>query len=236
MIEAVLVLLLLSFLAILGHEAGHYLTYRRYGLPVLGFYIGGPPWVLRWRRGETEYRLGLLPLFGAVSVRWEDLDKLPSGKVLGVFLAGPAFNLLAGLSGFALLGAMEGKLPELVKVFGVLLALPAMLLQDLFRALLFDLPTVGAVPLVQTTGQVLGTLGLKGVLLMWGVINTVLFWFNLLPFPPLDGGQALFLLFRRRAWFDRVYPYVLAFGLAVLFALFEVTVLKDLARLFGGGR
>ncbi len=49
----------------------------------------------------------------------------------------------------------------------------------------------------------------------------------------MDGGQALFLLYRRRRWFDRVYPYVLGTGLALLFALLEIAIVKDLVRLFG---
>lgn len=235
-LAGILALLFLGYLAISVHELGHYLAYRRYGVPVEGVYIGGPPWILQWRRGGTEYRVGLLPLVGAVASRWEELDRLPPGRVFGVFLAGPLFSLLAGISGFILLGLLKGKVFVVGKVLLVTLAFPVMLLHNIYRALFFDLPTAGAVPLVQTSGQVLERFGLEGVLILWGVFNIVLFWFNLLPVPPLDGGQAVFLLFRHRKWFDRVYPYVLGFGLAVLFALFELALLKDAVRLLGGER
>jgi Zn-dependent protease len=64
-------------------------------------------------------------------------------------------------------------------------------------------------------------------------LNAVLFWFNLLPIPPLDGGQAVYRLFAGRKWVEKVYPYVRGFGLAVLFALTEIAILKDVARLLG---
>jgi len=235
-LAGVLALLFLGYLAIAVHELGHYLAYRRYGVPVEGVYIGGPPWILRWRRGGTEYRLGLLPLFGAVASKWEEVDRLPPGRVLGLFLSGPLFSFLAGVLGFLALGVMKGNLVAVGKVLLLILVFPFILLQNLYQALFLDLPEMGAVPLVQASGQVLVSHGLEGLLVLWGVFNIVLFWFNLLPVPPLDGGQAVFLLFRHRAWFDRVYPYVLGFGFAVLFALFELALLKDVVRLWGGGR
>jgi Zn-dependent protease len=107
------------------------------------------------------------------------------------------------------------------------------LVGDLFRALFGDLSTAGAIPMFQVTGSVIRQGGLEGLALVWGALNAVLFWFNLLPIPPLDGGQAVYRLFAGRKWVERVYPYALGFGLAILFALTEIAILKDVARLLG---
>lgn len=232
-LEAVVALVLLAYIAILVHEFGHYLAYRKYGVPVEGFYIGGPPWVVRWKRGKTEYRLGLVPLFGAVATRWEEVDGLPPGKILGLFLAGPLFSLGAAISGFVALGLAKGSTLLTLKLLAATLTFPVILLRDLYHALFLDLPTAGAIPLVQATEGIIGNYGPVSLFALWGALNAVLFWFNLLPFPPLDGGQALFLLYRHRPWFDRVYPYVLGVGLALMFALMEVAVIKDLMRVLG---
>lgn len=227
------VTVVLVYLAVLVHELGHYLAYRRYGVPVFGFHVGGPPWLLRWKQGETEYRLGLLPLFGMVLVRWEDVERLPPGRLFAAFMAGPLFTFLAALSGFAGLAFLRGDPALLLKIVKAALFLPVLVLESTYRVLFLDLPDAGAIPLVQATGEVVRLHGPEGILLLWGVFNLVLFWFNLFPVPPLDGGQALFLLFKERRWFDRVYPYLLGFGGALMFALLEVAVLKDLVRLLG---
>jgi hypothetical protein len=43
----------------------------------------------------------------------------------------------------------------------------------------------------------------------------------------------VYRLFAGRKWVEKVYPYALGFGLAILFALTEIAILKDVARLLG---
>jgi len=232
MVEILLVLLLLH-VAIALHELGHYLVYRRYQVPVLGVYLGGPPWVLRWQRQGIEYRLGLIPLFGAVLVQEEDTKHLTPPQWLRVYLVGPLASLLAALAGFVLWGLLKGSLLFTLKAVVAILGFPVFLVGDLLQALFGDLGTAGAIPMFQVTGGVIREGGLAGLALVWGALNAVLFWFNLLPIPPLDGGQAVYRLFAGRKWVEKVYPYTLGFGLAILFALTEIAILKDVARLLG---
>jgi regulator of sigma E protease len=229
----VLIVLLLMHVAIALHELGHYTVYRKYRAPVLGVYLGGPPWVLRWKRKGTEYRLGLIPLFGAVLVQEDDAKHLTPLDWVRGYLAGPLTSLLAALAGFVLWGILKGSLLYTLKAVVAVLGFPVFLVGDLFRALFGDLSTAGAIPMFQVTGSVIRQGGLEGLALVWGALNAVLFWFNLLPIPPLDGGQAVYRLFAGRKWVEKVYPYALGFGLAVLFALTEIAILKDVARLLG---
>lgn len=50
------------------HELGHFLTARWFGMRVDAFSIGFPPTIFKRQKGETEYRLGAIPLGGYVSI------------------------------------------------------------------------------------------------------------------------------------------------------------------------
>ncbi len=50
------------------HEAGHFLTARRFGMKATQFFAGFGPTVYSWRRGETEYGLKAIPLGGYVKI------------------------------------------------------------------------------------------------------------------------------------------------------------------------
>ena len=58
------------------HELGHFLVAKACGVKVekfmIGFDIGG--YKLSWRRGETEYGIGILPLGGYVKMLGQDDD------------------------------------------------------------------------------------------------------------------------------------------------------------------
>ncbi|MFM9125721.1 MAG: site-2 protease family protein, partial [Actinomycetota bacterium] len=57
-------LLLLVFV----HELGHFVVARLVGARATRFLVGFPPVALSFRRGETEYGLGLIPLGGYVRI------------------------------------------------------------------------------------------------------------------------------------------------------------------------
>lgn len=93
------------------HELGHFLVAKACDVKVLRFSLGFGPRLLGFTRGETEYRVGLLPFGGYVkmlgemgpdgtssSVPEEDRSRAFSAKSvwqrIAIVAAGPAFNFV----------------------------------------------------------------------------------------------------------------------------------------------
>ena len=104
---------LLAFVFVLGvlvfvHELGHFLAAKRVGIRVLKFQLGFNPTVLSFRRGDTEYGIGALPLGGYVKMAGESPDEAATGapdefmsrskwERFQVLIMGPAMNILLAL-------------------------------------------------------------------------------------------------------------------------------------------
>ena len=97
---------------IVSHEAGHFLAAKAVGMRVERFSLFFPPRVAGFRRGETDYQIGLLPLGGYVKITGMTPDELASvdlrvshrayymkapWKRIVVILAGPGVNLLLAI-------------------------------------------------------------------------------------------------------------------------------------------
>lgn len=93
-------LLVLSFL-IFVHELGHFLAAKLSGVWVKQFSLGFPPHLFTKKIGETEYKLGLIPMGGYVSLYGEDAksaseeENVPKNRSFG---AQPAWKRLVILS------------------------------------------------------------------------------------------------------------------------------------------
>ena len=92
---------------IILHEFGHFAAAKAVGMRVERFYLFFPPKLVAWRRGETEYGIGSIPLGGFVKITGmnpdEDLEpevaprayyRQPVWKRIVVIAAGPVMNLL----------------------------------------------------------------------------------------------------------------------------------------------
>src|SRR5512139_1590722 len=105
------------------HELGHFLAAKALGVKVVRFSIGFGPRLFGFRRGETEYRISLLPLGGYVKMAGDDPSEelapedrgrgfleQPPWKRLVIAFAGPAANLVfPGLIYFALMIGQNGE-------------------------------------------------------------------------------------------------------------------------------
>jgi regulator of sigma E protease len=92
-------------LVIFVHELGHFLVAKKCGVRVEAFAIGFGPRILGFKRGDTEYRLGLIPIGGYVKMAGDnpgdslqgDGGDLPSksvGQRFAIYSAGVVMNLL----------------------------------------------------------------------------------------------------------------------------------------------
>jgi regulator of sigma E protease len=92
---------------IILHEFGHFLVAKAVGMRVERFSLFFGPMIVKFRRGETEYGIGVIPLGGYVKISGmnprEELPpdvtprayyNQPVWKRVVVILAGPAVNLL----------------------------------------------------------------------------------------------------------------------------------------------
>jgi len=101
---------ILAFLFVLGvlifvHELGHFLAARRLGIRVITFSLGFGPKILKFRRGDTEYCVSIVPLGGYVKMAGENPDDPRSGSPdeflsrtkwerFQVLIMGPVMNLV----------------------------------------------------------------------------------------------------------------------------------------------
>jgi len=103
---------LLAFVFVLGvlvliHEAGHFLTAKWIGVRVKVFSIGFPPKIVGRTWGDTEYRIGALPLGGYVKMAGDnpmeatgDPDEFMSRSKwerLAILFAGPLMNVVLAI-------------------------------------------------------------------------------------------------------------------------------------------
>ena len=112
MAEVILKVAVSFCLLILFHELGHFLVAKFLGIGVERFSIGFGPKIMGVRRGETEYRLAVIPLGGYVKLVGDDprgpdgnhprafLNK-PIGHRMAVVAAGPLANFALAIAIFA---------------------------------------------------------------------------------------------------------------------------------------
>ena len=111
----------LCFTILVGiHELGHFLMARVFRIRVDKFYIFFDPWfsIFKFKRGDTEYGLGWLPLGGYVKMLDERQDEVPEAlrdqafnnkrvwQRFAIVAAGPAANFVFALFAFWLMFMM----------------------------------------------------------------------------------------------------------------------------------
>ncbi len=100
---------LVAFIFVIGvlvfvHELGHFLAARRIGVRVLTFSLGFGPKIAKFRRGDTEYCISVIPLGGYVKMAGENPDDKRTGaddefmskskwERFQVLIMGPVMNI-----------------------------------------------------------------------------------------------------------------------------------------------
>ncbi len=85
---SILAIIVVFSLLVLVHELGHFLLAKRAGILCREFALGMGPKLFRFKRGETEYTIRLLPIGGLVRMAGEDpeLDVLKAHMMIDVEL------------------------------------------------------------------------------------------------------------------------------------------------------
>jgi regulator of sigma E protease len=117
---------------IILHELGHFMAAKAVGMRVERFYLFFPPAIAKFRRGETEYGVGAIPLGGFVKISGMNPDeelppevahrayyRQPIWKRIVTIAAGPAMNLLIA---FVLLFALAFGARQLNDTVGEIVA------------------------------------------------------------------------------------------------------------------
>ena len=103
------------------HEGGHFLAAKAVGMRVERFFLFFPPKLISFKRGETEYGIGAIPLGGFVKITGMNPEeeipeevadrayyRQPVWKRIVVIAAGPAVNIVLALVIFFLLAVGYG--------------------------------------------------------------------------------------------------------------------------------
>lgn len=138
-----MILTLIATIVVLGllifvHELGHFLAAKRMGVRVEVFSLGFGPKLLGVIKGDTEYRLSLIPLGGYVKLYGEHPESLSqivetekafafkkTWQKAFIVIAGPLANFLFAFVAFWLVFALIGKTYTPPKVGEVLSNSPA---------------------------------------------------------------------------------------------------------------
>jgi regulator of sigma E protease len=122
---------ILAFIPVIGvvifvHEAGHFLVAKAFGMKVLAFSLGFGKRIFGFQRGETEYRVGILPLGGYVKLAGEEPDETgddprdflnrPRWQRILVYFAGPLTNAIFSVVVIAILFVVGVDVPALQSI------------------------------------------------------------------------------------------------------------------------
>ena len=129
---AILAIIPLGFIIFI-HELGHFYAAKRCGIKVNTFSVGFGPRLIGFQRGETEYKISLLPFGGYVQMEGEnpseqtgapgEFASAPLGSRAFVVAAGPVVNLLFGVLIYWLVFA-SGLNADSARLVGGLTGLP----------------------------------------------------------------------------------------------------------------
>ena len=197
-----MIIILIGFLIFI-HELGHFLAAIISGIPIARFSIGFGPVLFSRKIKETEYCLSVFPIGGYVLPdgieEVTDLYTIPLRKRLFYTLGGPLSNIVFSLMGIILLNLISGN----ISFYSIIIDPVHQVFLYIYKiicslGLIFKYPDQisGIVGIVTQGSEFVGLSFIRFV--NFGVLISVnLAVFNLLPFPPLDGGSIMIYLFEK---------------------------------------
>ena len=242
------------------HEFGHLLVARLLHLRVHSYGLFMGPRVASRLKFGIEWRLNILPIGGYVTLQGENRDEgpgsfytAPAWKKVLVYVVGSLVNLVLAYVALIAIAApvywsrFSGNLIKTIQASWIfanfmvgtiasstVAAFAGFLPHATTRPL--DSPFLGMPGMVRASG-LFAAQGIEGLLLFFAAINLSLFLVNLLPFPPLDGGQAVLAILRRlmgRLVTELVAHGIAAVGLGALIVFIVFVNGVDVVRMLSG--
>jgi len=236
---AIIGILLLAAVIII-HELGHLVAAKKLGIPVLEFSIGFWKKVAGVKIKDTEINLRILPLGGFVRPDKEALAAAPAWKRVLILLAGPAINLVAAVAVLAIsifcVYASQVPLVKLPQLLLISIQQGFVLAGEIIKLTGAALAGEGVNALSGPVGYVASAGAVPDISVLTGVIIAAALsigagLFNLLPVPPLDGGQIVLAVLgkllkpetRKRAVYTGFYLLILVGVSLVVFDVWRLT-------------
>lgn len=170
-------LLSINFL-ILIHEFGHFFAAHIFNVRTSVFSIGFGPALAQFSLGNTIFKLAAIPFGGYVSMNAQDIAQQSISSYFIICMAGIVANCILGLAIIGFLGKQQFK-------YGI------SEWQEMLSKGNYGL-FIGPFSIISLLGQS-ACLNKIVFLSVLGLLSFNLALFNVLPIPPLDGGE--FLLF-----------------------------------------
>lgn len=125
LLQTIVVFVIVLGVMIVIHEFGHFIVAKFFGIRVDVFSVGFGKRLWGVKKGDTDYRVSLVPLGGYVKMAGENLDEQRTGapyefmskpkwQRLCVAVAGPAMNILTALSIPAAMAMIHHEVPAYV--------------------------------------------------------------------------------------------------------------------------
>jgi regulator of sigma E protease len=125
LLQTIIVFVIVLGAMIVIHEFGHFIVAKFFGIRVDVFSVGFGKRLWGIKKGDTDYRVSLIPLGGYVKMAGENLDEQRTGapdefmskpkwQRLCVAVAGPAMNILTALAIPAAMAMIHHEVPAYV--------------------------------------------------------------------------------------------------------------------------
>lgn len=187
MIIKILLYVFLIFISIIIHELGHYIASNIYNVRVSKFCIGIGPRILKFKKYGTEFELKLFPIGGYICNNEDDIEKIKFWQEWIIDLAGVFNNLIISIISLSMYYNKN--------VFHVTRILFARIMKPFYMELINFNNYIQ--PLEENILFIQNNVPINQYLMLFGILNIILFTFNLLPLPILDGGQLIMSVVRR---------------------------------------
>lgn len=186
---SVLLVFISLYITIILHELGHYLACKYYGLTTNLFNIGLGPILFKFSAFDTTFTFRLIPFMGYVSNDINELNSISLMKEWIMILSGVTVNLISSIIAFSFFYKRSPLI--IIKI------LLTQLVPATFNHV-FSTPLISSDYSIQNTINSISTsIPNNTFILILGVLSIMMFLFNLIPIPLLDGGQLIMAPIRR---------------------------------------